>query len=93
MNNVIFIMQLSPFKGNRNRFELSRVKLVRKWADGELKQLRVVGRFELSGEGKISKKTTWWGIEKASSYREVRVIEGKITVVRKWPDGELKKLC
>ena len=34
------------FKGNRRGFELSGVKLVRKWSGRESKKVRVSGRFE-----------------------------------------------
>ena len=44
---------IRTFKGNRKKFELSRVrvvevKLYRKWSEGKWKFLRVSGRFELS---------------------------------------------
>ena len=39
----------SNLQGNRKRFELSRVKLVRKLPGGESKKVRVSGRFELLG--------------------------------------------
>ena len=57
------------FRGNRKRlsyrkFDLSRVKLFRKWPEGKCKLLRVSGRFELStvriiGSQLYSLKSRW----------------------------------
>ena len=38
---------IRTFRGNRKKFELSRVKLYGKWSEGNWKLLRVNGRFEL----------------------------------------------
>ena len=54
--NYSWIPITRTLKENRKRFELSgaellRVKLVRKWPEGETKKVRVSGRFELIYRG------------------------------------------
>ena len=50
---------IQTFKGNRKKFELSRVKLYRKCSEGKWKLLQVSGRFELPGVDWISQPETF----------------------------------